>query len=129
MVSDKPTFRFLEEAEADFHEGLRYYVKHDRVVAERFDRLIKRTTARIVESPLRWPIKNGSRRYVLPRFPYTIAYRVSRIASTARSFPLSRSPITAEIPNPGNIVGSRASVPGRSTLSFPLTWASKGCIL
>ena len=75
MVSDKPTFRFLEEAEADFHEGLRHYVKHDRVVAERFDRLIKRTTARIVESPLRWPIKNGSRRYVLPRFPYTIAYR------------------------------------------------------
>lgn len=42
MVSDKPTFRFLEEAEADFHESLRYYVEHDRAVAERFDRLIKR---------------------------------------------------------------------------------------
>jgi plasmid stabilization system protein ParE len=73
-VSDRPTLRFLEEAEADFHEGLRYYVERDRAVAQRFDRLIKRTTGLVVENPGRWPIKNGSHRYVLRRFPYTVAY-------------------------------------------------------
>ena len=74
MVSGKPVVRFLEEAEADFLEGLRYYADRDRDVARRFDRLIKRTVALIVENPHRWPVKDGSHRYVLSRFPYTVAY-------------------------------------------------------
>lgn len=36
MASDKPTYRFLEEAEADFLEGLRFYAERDRAVARRF---------------------------------------------------------------------------------------------
>jgi len=30
----------------------------------------------IAEGPERWPLKHGTRRLVLRRFPYTIAYRV-----------------------------------------------------
>lgn len=74
MASDNPGYRFLEEAEADFLEGLRYYAERDLAIARRFDKLIKRTAALIVDSPERWPNKNGSHRYVLRRFPYTVAY-------------------------------------------------------
>jgi plasmid stabilization system protein ParE len=79
VASDKPahTYRFLEEAEADFLEALRFYDERDRAVARRFDRLIKRAIAIIIENPERWPVKDGSHRYVLRHgFPYTIAYVV-----------------------------------------------------
>jgi len=76
VASDKPvyTYRFLEEAEADFLQGLRFYAERDLSVARQFDRLIKRTVAIIVDNPRRWPIKDDSHRYVLRRFPYTVAY-------------------------------------------------------
>jgi plasmid stabilization system protein ParE len=74
VASDKPTYRFLEEAEADFLEGLRFYAERDRAVARRFDQLIKRTISIIVENPGRRPVKDGSHRYVLRRFPYIVAY-------------------------------------------------------
>ena len=56
MAKDKPAYRFLKEAEADFLEGLRFYAERDRAVARRFDQLIKRTVALIVDNPVRWPI-------------------------------------------------------------------------
>ena len=74
MASDRPKLRFLQEAEADFHQALRFYRQRDREVAHRFDRLIKRTTVLILESPDRWPIRKGSHRYVLRKFPFTVAY-------------------------------------------------------
>jgi toxin ParE1/3/4 len=74
VASDRPKLRFLQEAEADFHEALRFYQQRDREVARRFDRLIKRTTALILDGPDRWPIRKGSHRYVLRRFPFTVAY-------------------------------------------------------
>ncbi|HEX3906289.1 MAG TPA: hypothetical protein VH853_25935 [Polyangia bacterium] len=51
MARDKITLRVLDAAEADFHEALRYYAQRDRAVARRFDRLIKRITAIIVDEP------------------------------------------------------------------------------
>jgi plasmid stabilization system protein ParE len=48
---DRPAYRFLEAAEADFLGGLRHYADRDRDVARRFDQLIKRTVALIVENP------------------------------------------------------------------------------
>jgi plasmid stabilization system protein ParE len=30
----------------------------------------------ILRAPGRWPVQDGTHRYVLRRFPYTIAYRV-----------------------------------------------------
>jgi plasmid stabilization system protein ParE len=74
VVSDKTTWRFLREAEADFLEALRHYQERDPAVARRFDHLIRRVTTLIADSPERWPIRNGSRRYVLRRFPFTVAY-------------------------------------------------------
>jgi len=32
--------------------------------------------ARIVEAPLRWPVRSGTRRYVMRRFPFVVVYRV-----------------------------------------------------
>jgi plasmid stabilization system protein ParE len=80
VAADKPayTYRFLEEAEADFLEGLRFYAERDRAVARRFDQLVKRTVALILDNPDRWAVKDGSHRYVLRRFPYTVAYVVER---------------------------------------------------
>jgi plasmid stabilization system protein ParE len=74
VAGAEPAYRFLKEAEADFLEGLRFYADRDLAVARRFDQLIKRTVAIIVDSPRRWPIKDGSHRYVLRQFPYTVAY-------------------------------------------------------
>jgi toxin ParE1/3/4 len=76
VARGKATYRFLEEAEKDFLEGLRFYAERDRAVARRFDQLIKRAVALIVENPQGWPVKDGSHRYVLRRFPYVVAYVV-----------------------------------------------------
>jgi plasmid stabilization system protein ParE len=78
VASDKPhyTYRFIEEAEADFLEGLRFYAERDRDVARRFNQLIRRAVALIVDDPGRWPVKNGSHRYILRRLPYAVAYVV-----------------------------------------------------
>jgi plasmid stabilization system protein ParE len=95
VAADKPvyTYRFLEEAEADFLEGLRFYAERDRAVARRFDRLIKRTVALILDNPDRWPVKDGSHRYVLRRFPYTVAYVVeSQLVSIIAVAHHSRDP-------------------------------------
>lgn len=35
---------------------------------------MKRSAATIAAAPERWPIKDKTRRYVLGRFPYTLAY-------------------------------------------------------
>ena len=74
MVSDRPRLRFLREAEVDFHEALRFYNRRDRDVARRFDRLVKRATVLILDSPGRWPTRNGSHRYAVRKFPFTVAY-------------------------------------------------------
>jgi hypothetical protein len=37
VASDKPAYRFLQEAEADFLEGLRFYTERDGAVARRFN--------------------------------------------------------------------------------------------
>jgi toxin ParE1/3/4 len=78
VASDKPAYRFLQEAEADFLEGLRFYTERDGAVARRFNQLIKRTVGLIVKNPQRWPVKDGSHRYVLRHFPYTVAYVLER---------------------------------------------------
>jgi hypothetical protein len=36
---------------------------------------VRRAAAIVADAPERWPLKDGMRRYVLGRFPYTIAYR------------------------------------------------------
>jgi toxin ParE1/3/4 len=66
--------RFLEEARADFREALSWYVHRDPEIAEAFSRAVRRAAATIAAAPDRWPVKDGTHRYVLAQFPYTIAY-------------------------------------------------------
>jgi plasmid stabilization system protein ParE len=40
-----------------------------------FARVVRAAVDLISSGPERWPTKNGLRRYVLHRFPFTIAYR------------------------------------------------------
>jgi hypothetical protein len=37
---------------------------------------VNRAAATIADAPERWPVKDGTRRYILGRFPYTLAYYV-----------------------------------------------------
>jgi len=101
VAGDKPTYtyRFLEEAEADFLEGLRFYAERDRAVARRFDRLIKHAVAIIVDNPERWPLKDGSHRYVVRHgFPYTVAYGVDgRLVSIIAVAHHSRDPASWKV--------------------------------
>jgi toxin ParE1/3/4 len=75
-VAHAEQVRFLDEASAEFLEALRWYGRRDPEIAEAFLRAVQRATATIAEAPERWPVKNGTRRFLLGHFPYTIAYRI-----------------------------------------------------
>jgi len=36
---------------------------------------LERALGSIVEAPMRWPLKAGTRRYVMRRFPFVLVYR------------------------------------------------------
>jgi plasmid stabilization system protein ParE len=68
--------RFLAEARQDLREAVLWYAQRDPEVAATFARAVERAAAVIGDAPERWPLKNGTRRYVVGRFPYTIAFHV-----------------------------------------------------
>lgn len=73
-VAPAKPVRFIEEAQADFHKALRWYTQRDPELGEAFSRAVKRATSTISEALERWPVKDGTHRYLLGLFPYTIAY-------------------------------------------------------
>ncbi len=76
MPVDKFQPRFIDEASADFLDALSRYSERDLDVAESFNRSIANAVSTIRDAPKRWPIKDGSHRFILRRFPYTIAYYI-----------------------------------------------------
>jgi toxin ParE1/3/4 len=75
-VAPAERLRFIEEARADFREALRWYTQRDPELGAAFSRAVKRATATISDAPDRWPVKDGTHRYLLGHFPYTIAYYI-----------------------------------------------------
>jgi plasmid stabilization system protein ParE len=70
-------YRFVAAARSEFRQGVLWYEERREGLGEAFARHVRRAVQAIVEAPERWPLRRGTRRYVLRGFPYTIAYRAS----------------------------------------------------
>ena len=75
MPRDKAPIRFSAEARADFRDAVFWYEEQRPGLGDEFSRAVRAAAHLIASGPERWPTKHGLRRYVLRRFPYTIAYR------------------------------------------------------
>jgi toxin ParE1/3/4 len=68
---------FDPEAESEFLEAVRYYEDCQHGLGRRFRLLVESAVQKIVESPFIYRmLKAPFRRYLLPRFPYSIIYSI-----------------------------------------------------
>ncbi len=68
---------FHPEAEAELLGAQQWYRERSDVAAQAFALEIDAAIGSIIEAPERWPVTSrGERHRVLPRFPFTIYYRV-----------------------------------------------------
>jgi plasmid stabilization system protein ParE len=72
---DRVPIRFSAPARADFRNAAVWYEEQRPGLGDEFSRAVRAAATLIASGPERWPEKHGLRRYVLRRFPYTIAYR------------------------------------------------------
>lgn len=73
-MASKP-FRFHPEAREEFREAIRWYRARNLPVSIEFRVAVSTVVRTISDAPLRWPsYLHGTRRYVLPRFPFSIVY-------------------------------------------------------
>ena len=69
--------RLDENAEAELRAAYLWYLDRNPVVADAFTQEFDHAIARIAEGPYRWGrLSPTTRRYVLPRFPFNVVYRV-----------------------------------------------------
>lgn len=67
---------FHPEADEEMALAQEWYRERSAVAAQAFALEIDRAIEMIADSPERWPVtRPGERRFVLPRFPYSILYR------------------------------------------------------
>lgn len=76
MGVGKQRFRFSRAARDDLRHGALWYEEAREGLGTRFVADVRKAVDLIVSAPERWPVRKGTQRYVLRRFPYTIAYRV-----------------------------------------------------
>lgn len=70
--------RLHPDAERELRAVFLWYFDRNLIVAESFKAEAEHAIKSIVENPNRWPkLSEAERRYVFPRFPFTIVYRVS----------------------------------------------------
>lgn len=68
---------FFEEAADEIDEGRAWYRRRSEPAETAFLRELDHAFEQIVEAPHRWPpFIGGTRRYVLPTFPYSLVYFV-----------------------------------------------------
>ena len=77
MPRGKTRVRFTPEARQDLKHGAVWYEDHRRDLGVDFATAIRAAVNLVAQEPRRWPIKHGTLRYVLRRFPYTIVYRIN----------------------------------------------------
>ena len=64
-------------AAADAEEAANWYAEHNVLAAKGFLAELDLVLSRVLENPDRWPkYKMGTRRYVFPRYPFNLVYRV-----------------------------------------------------
>ena len=65
-----------EEAALEYEAALDWYLQRNLLAASKFVDAISRAMDTIVEAPHRWPAgSQGTRRFLLQRFPFAIVYR------------------------------------------------------
>lgn len=68
--------RLHPDAERELRAAFLWYLDRNALVAEGFQSEVAHAIRVVAESPERWPKLNESiRRYVFPRFPFTLVYR------------------------------------------------------
>jgi len=80
------TLDYLEQAVIEAEGAARWYAERSRTAAERFSTELDEAEAAILERPEAWPASgDGTRRYLLRRFPFSVVYRIeeSRILIVA----------------------------------------------
>jgi toxin ParE1/3/4 len=80
VAAGKPNYRIGPAAREDLRQAAIWYEDEREGLGVRFADEVRRAISLIVSSPQRWPVRDGTRRYVLRRFPYTIAYRTDASA-------------------------------------------------
>jgi len=69
--------RLHPEARAELREARRWYYERSPLSATAFAHAIDNAVSRIAQSPALYPLAQyGTRKLVLPRFPFNIFYRV-----------------------------------------------------
>jgi toxin ParE1/3/4 len=71
------SYRFVAAARSELRQSVLWYEERRPGLGQSFAAHVRQAVQAIVEGPERWPLRRGTRRYVLRKFPYTIAYRVS----------------------------------------------------
>jgi plasmid stabilization system protein ParE len=77
VARDSRPYRFERGALDDLRQGVLWYEDKQPDLGASFAAEVERAMAVVASGPRRWPLRNGTRRYVLRRFPYTIAYRTT----------------------------------------------------
>lgn len=68
---------FHPEAERELVAHERWYRERSEVAAQGFLLEIDAAIRLVAEAPDRWPLQTrGERRYVLPRYPFSLLYRI-----------------------------------------------------
>ena len=69
-------FDYLPEAVREIEDAFDWYLERSPRAAESFLREVDRAASLIASSPQVWPrFEAGTRRYVLPKFPYSLIFR------------------------------------------------------
>jgi plasmid stabilization system protein ParE len=69
--------RFHPEVADEIAQHKSWYEQRSEVAAQGFLLELERAINAVAESPERWPIaKRAERRYVFPRYPFALLYRV-----------------------------------------------------
>jgi toxin ParE1/3/4 len=76
VADGKKPFRFARAARDDLRRGVLWYEDAREGLGTRFAADVQKAVRLILRAPERWPVRKQTHRYVLRRFPYTIAYRV-----------------------------------------------------
>ena len=73
MPTSKAVVEFSPAAKVELQRAVDWY-EDQAGLGEPIRSAVLRATDRIAMAPERWPTRRGTRRYVMRRFPYTIAY-------------------------------------------------------
>ena len=73
--------QFFDDAAEEIEESRAWYRARNPAVETSFLAELDHAIAQIAEGPQRWPkYLHGTRRYLLPKFPYSLIYFVERDA-------------------------------------------------